>query len=306
MRRRTRSFSGAIASVLLLYAVSARGDYRDNFANGVIALERGDAQEAVRLLTAAVQENPKESTERVKLYGMRYKEYVPHFFLGIAYSKAGNCVGAIEELTESARQGIAQGLTKNASEWGTIKDNLAQCIATVAKAPRPTPRPTEPALAQRPAARPTETPVAIAQNPSPRPPAATPELVAQAAPRPTAPPTALPVPATRAPSPRPTTLPPPPDSLVAAASAYFRGDYAATIKALESARYPDPRAAAQARLFRAAAGYGLFVMGGAKEKALESQAARDARECARLDPSLRVSRKAFSPRFADFFERNRV
>lgn len=305
-RRRTISISGTIALVLVLWPATARGDYRDDFANGIIALERGDAQEAVRLLSAAVQENPRESTERVKIYGMRYKEYVPHFFLGIAYSKAGNCVGAIQELTESARQGIAQGIAKNASEWGTIKDNLEQCIKSVAKGPGPTPRPSEPALAQNPPPRPTETPVAVAQIPSPRPPVATPELVAQAAPRPTVAPPTVAAPPTRAPSARPTAPPLPPDSLVVAASAYFRGDYAATLKALSSPRYADPRAAAQARLFRAAAGFSLFVMGGSKEKVLEDQAARDVRECARLDPSMRVSAKAFSPRFAGFFDKSRT
>jgi hypothetical protein len=287
--------------VLVLWSVSARGDYRDNFANGIIALERGDAQEAVRLLAAAVQENPVESTERVKIYGMRYKEYVPHYFLGIAYSKSGNCVGAIEALTESARQGIAQGIAKNASEWGTIKDNLEQCIKNVAKAPRPTPRTTEPAFAQKQAPRPTETPVAVAQNPSPRPPVATPELVAQAAPAPT-----VAAPPTRAPSARPTTLPPPPDTLLSAAAMYFRGNYAATVRALASARYSDARSMAQAFLFRSAAGYGLFVLGGSKEKALEERAARDARESSRLDPNLRVSPKAFSPRFLEFYARSKI
>lgn len=286
--RRTAS----AALMLLLCSALARGDHRDDFANGVIALERGDLPEAVRLLSAAVKENPKESTDRVKLYGMRYKEYVPHFFLGIAYSKSGDCFSAIEELTESERQGVAQGLTKNASEWGTIKDNLANCITMLAKSGRPIRRPTES--------------IAGAVNATPRPPAPTPELVAQAAPRPTVAAPTIAASPTSVPPARPTTAPPPPpDSLLSAAARYFRGDYAGAVKALASARYPDARATAQALLFRSAAGYSLFVLGGSREKTLEERAGRDARESARLDPGLRVSAKDFSPRFAAFFERSR-
>jgi tetratricopeptide (TPR) repeat protein len=300
--------AGALALALFLGSEPAWGDYRDDFANGVIALERGDFQEAIRLLTAAVKENSRESTQTVKLYGMRYTEYAPHFFLGIAYSKSGDCVSAIQELQESARQGIAQGKDPTQSKWGTIKDNLQQCITIGAKAPAAKPRRTEPepAVAQNPPPRPTETAVVLASAPvaptrSPFPSVPTPEIVARAAAAPAAAP-----PPTRAPSPRPTIPSRPPDALLAAATSYFRGDYAAAVKALASARYADARTNAQALLFRSAANYGLFVLGGSRDKALEERAGRDARESSRLDPNLRVSQRAFSPRFLDFYARNRA
>jgi tetratricopeptide (TPR) repeat protein len=305
IRRRAFSSFGALVLVAVLGPDPALADYKDNFANAVIAIERGDMQEAIKLLNAAVKENPKESTERIKLYGMRYKEYVPYFFLGVAYSKSGNCTASIEAFTQSERQGVAQGLAKNTSEWGTIKDNLAQCITSSAKAPGASPRTPEVPIAQNPPPRPTETTVAIAQAPPTRPPAPTPEVVARAVPPPTvAPPTAAPP--TRAPSPKPTTVPVPSEPLLAAANAYFRGDYAGALKALASVRSPDNRVIAQARLFRAAAGFGLFIMGGSKAKTMEDRAIQDVRECARLDPNIRVSTRAFSPRFVDFFDKNRT
>jgi hypothetical protein len=296
---------GLVVLAVVLAAAAARADWRDDFANGVVALERGDYPEAIRLLGSAAKENPKESTQTVKLYGMRYTEYAPHFFLGIAFSKSGDCVSAIQELQESARQGIAQGKDPTQSKWGTIKDNLQQCITIGAKAPASKTRPTEPApsVAQNPPPRPTETAIAVAQLAPTRPAAPSPEVVARAAPLPTA---APPAPPTRAPSPRPTIPSQPPDALVAAAEAYFRGDYAATLQTLASARFADSRATAQALLFRSAAGYGLFVLGGSKEKAVEERAARDARESSRLDPYLRVNQRAFSPRFLDFYARNRA
>jgi tetratricopeptide (TPR) repeat protein len=301
---RRAALSTAVSLLVGLCAAPALADYRDDFANGVIALERGDYAEAIRLLGSAAKENSKESTQTVKLYGMRYTEYAPHFFLGIAYSKSGDCVNAIQELQESARQGIAQGKDPTQSKWGTIKDNLQQCITIGAKAPAPKTRPAEPAAeksAQNPPPRPTETAVVIAQAAPTRPPAPTPELVARAMAAPTAAP-----PPTRAPSPRPTIPSQPPAALLAAAEAYFRGDYAAAVKALGSTRYGDARTNAQALLFRSAASYGLFVLGGSTDKALEERAGRDARESSRLDPNLRVSQRAFSPRFLDFFARNRA
>ncbi|HEY2798259.1 MAG TPA: hypothetical protein VGK26_10255 [Thermoanaerobaculia bacterium] len=304
-RRTAFSIAAALVLAAVLGSEPVWADYRDDFANGVQALERNEYQDAIRLLRAAIKENPKESTQTVKLYGMRYTEYAPHFFLGIAYSKSGDCVSAIQELQESARQGIAQGKDPTQAKWGTIKDNLQQCITIGAKAPALKLQPTEPAVASNPPPRPTETVVAVAVAPivATRPPAPSPEIVARAAVPPTA---AAAPPPTRVPSPRPTIPSRPPEALLAAAQAYFRGDYAGTVKVLASGRYGDSRTTAQALLFRSAANYGLFVLGGSKDKALEERAGRDARESSRLDPNLRVSQRAFSPRFLDFYARNRA
>ncbi len=96
----------------------------------------------------------------------------------------------------------------------------------------------------------------------------------------------------------------PPAALLQGAAAYFQGDYDKAAKTLEGAEFPDPRAAAQARLLRGAARYGVFVTGGEKDERLRQQAIEDVRECLRLDPKIVVSTRAFSPRFVEFFKRN--
>jgi hypothetical protein len=98
------------------------------------------------------------------------------------------------------------------------------------------------------------------------------------------------------------TIPP---SLLAAADAYFQGDYDKAARTLESANFQQPRAAAQARLLRGAARYGIFVTGGEKDDRLRQKAIEDIRECLRLDPTIAVSSLAFSPRFVEFFKRSR-
>jgi hypothetical protein len=97
------------------------------------------------------------------------------------------------------------------------------------------------------------------------------------------------------------TIPP---SLLAAADAYFQGDYDKAARTLESANFQQPRAAAQARLLRGAARYGIFVTGGEKDDRLREKAIEDIRECLRLDPNIAVSSLAFSPRFVEFFKRS--
>jgi hypothetical protein len=95
-----------------------------------------------------------------------------------------------------------------------------------------------------------------------------------------------------------------PPSLLAAAAAYFQGDYDRAAKTLEGANFQQPRAAAQARLLRGAARYGIFVTGGEKDDQLRQKAIQDIRECLRLDPNIAVSSLAFSPRFVEFFKRS--
>jgi len=108
--------------------------------------------------------------------------------------------------------------------------------------------------------------------------------------------------------PREVTTPPAdrtiPPALLAAAAAYFEGDYDRAARTLESASFQQPRAAAQARLLRGAARYGIFVTGGEKDDHLRERAIEDIRECLRLDPNIVVSSVAFSPRFVEFFKRS--
>jgi hypothetical protein len=131
----------------------------------------------------------------------------------------------------------------------------------------------------------------------------------RAAPAPSAPVTAAekraetPIPAALAPS--PVEAPgrrPLPETLITAARAYFSADYPVTVKLLQKASFADPRAAAQASLFRAAARMALYWRGAAQDGALLVAAQKDVRESRRLDPGLRVDARAFSPRFRSFVE----
>jgi tetratricopeptide (TPR) repeat protein len=297
VRNRLTVATSAILAALFLLAPAARADYEDSFAKGIAAMDQHNWNEAVRRLSAAIQENPKEGG-RVLLYGQRYRTYLPHYYLGVAYQNLGNCDAARREWAESERQGMIQ----QESAFKELQQLRPKCEGASTARPEvvasgppvvsPTTRASEPAPAA---------------NATPQP-----EQRAEAAPAPVVRPTSavIPVQPTAIARSVPTVIPPPkapppPDSLVVAATAYFQGDYAVAARRLAAVQYPDLRATAQARLFRAASNYGLFLMGGEKDKALLDQAARDIRECKSLDPTLKLSAKAFSPRFADLFERSK-
>lgn len=95
----------------------------------------------------------------------------------------------------------------------------------------------------------------------------------------------------------------PPEALRAAARAYFNGDYGAVLGALSGQELEDEAVAAQALLFRAAARYALYLLGGEQEEALAEEAREEVAFCRRLAPDLAPDPAAFSPRFVAFFER---
>ncbi len=112
-------------------------------------------------------------------------------------------------------------------------------------------------------------------------------------------------PATRPSPPRRTRRGPPPLKLRQIADAFFTGDYQATIELVAAADFLDPEPRAHGLLFRGAARYALFLLGGETDFALRGLATEDIAACRRDAPDLSPSADAFSPRFRDFFAATR-
>jgi hypothetical protein len=133
--------AAAVLAVVLVCVPEARADYRDSYRRGIEAAEKGRWSEAATHLRAAAAEQPREG-ERVKLYGMRFEEYLPHFHLGQALFQSGDCEGALRAFGVSQGQGVVQ---KSAS-FRTLERSRAECQKRAA-AQRPTPVPVPPAQA---------------------------------------------------------------------------------------------------------------------------------------------------------------
>jgi hypothetical protein len=133
--------AAAALALVLAAAPLARADYRDSYRRGIEAVEKGRWAEAATHLRAAAAEQPKEG-ERVKLYGMRFEEYLPHFQLGQALFQAGDCEGALRAFSVSQAQGVVQ----KSEAFRTLERSRGECQKRAA-AQRPAPPTLAPAAA---------------------------------------------------------------------------------------------------------------------------------------------------------------
>jgi tetratricopeptide (TPR) repeat protein len=127
----------AILLFLLLAAVEARADYKDSYRKGMEALDRKRWDEVARYMREAIGENPTEG-ERIKLYGLRFETYLPHFHLGAAYLNLGNC----DLATKSFETSRTQGAIRSHPKWPELLDGLKSCEGS-----GPAPKPPSPSAA---------------------------------------------------------------------------------------------------------------------------------------------------------------
>lgn len=109
MRRRfSTSLRNLIALVALLMSTVVQADFKRDYGRALKDLQNGDTTRAIELLSSAIADNP-ESAERVRIYGMRFEPYLPHYYLGKAHAQAGDCTAASAAYAEAARQGVIDG-----------------------------------------------------------------------------------------------------------------------------------------------------------------------------------------------------
>lgn len=129
---------------ILFAAAVLHADYADNFRQGILASERKEWTEVVRRMQAAIAENPRESHDRVFIYGVHYEPYLPHLWLGLAYSNLQQCDAALRELSESEKQ---VEVTKT-SRYRDLQIASYQCQKkVVAKPSEPAAKPSDEAAA---------------------------------------------------------------------------------------------------------------------------------------------------------------
>jgi len=121
------SRSNTLARLLALIAglsiaLGAHADFKRDYGSGVQDYNKGDYADAIESLQKAIGEEPK-SQEKVRIYGMRYEPYLPHFYLGLAKLKSGDCTGALAAFKES----IAQGVIQQQEQFAELQSSMSQC-----------------------------------------------------------------------------------------------------------------------------------------------------------------------------------
>ena len=92
-----------------------------------------------------------------------------------------------------------------------------------------------------------------------------------------------------------------PPALDAAVDAYFKGDYGEAERLLDGVSSSDQRVTLQACLFRAAAGYNLWVLGGELDQSRLADARVDVGVCKTIEQEFAPDPRFFSPRFIELF-----
>jgi hypothetical protein len=119
---------------LLAGGSPARADYREAYKKGVEAAGKGNWEEVARQMRAALAEQGREG-EQIKVYGMRYEDYLPHYYLGLALANAGDCAGAVKEWDASQSQGAIQ----KSPQFKNLQKKRSECDVRLAAAGPPTP-----------------------------------------------------------------------------------------------------------------------------------------------------------------------
>ena len=138
-----RTGVGAIVLCVLGGAVPCLADHQDSYRKGIEAVDRKRWADVARFMAEAIAAKPAEG-ERVKIYGVRYEVYLPHFFRGLALARLGDCDAALPALRSSERQGPV----KATIHFAALMDEITACEArTPRKAPEPMPSRAAPAPA---------------------------------------------------------------------------------------------------------------------------------------------------------------
>lgn len=129
-----RSRPGALLALLLILlatsAAPARAqDFLEAYRAGVDAIERQDWTAAETLMTEAASGRP-EAAQRLARF-LYFKPYIPHYYLGLARLRQGDCAGALEAWEESERQGVVQA---EADAWSVLTAERAECVRRRAEA----------------------------------------------------------------------------------------------------------------------------------------------------------------------------
>ena len=283
--------AAAVFVLILLAPAAARADYKETYRRGIEAVDRKRWPEVARLMREAIAENARVG-ERIKLYGVRFEAYLPHFYLGLALVNTGDCEGAVRAFDASE----AGGAVRSTPRYADLLDGRKACASRLAQAA--TPAPPAPPKATPPAST-APPPSTVAPTRAEEAARAAEEANARASAAPPSPPAASAPPAAEQPP------GPPPAALLRAARAYFEGRYEEALAVLARPLEVKGRAAAQSHLFRAAARFALFRMGRERDAALRAQAVQDVAACRRADAALRPDPDSFSPAFAEFFRRAR-
>lgn len=105
---------------------AAGGLYPDAFKQGIEAQDFGQWDRSAELMRRAFLEMPEDGS-KVRIYGVKYRSYLPHYYLGLVYYKKGRCAEAIEEWDKS----LELGAVRKTEELKALLKYHSRCLASM-------------------------------------------------------------------------------------------------------------------------------------------------------------------------------
>lgn len=141
-RTRVRVILLGVVAAVLMPAVAEAQWYR-TYDEGVQAAGKGDWATVEAKMQAAVDEAAKDGVKpgrNVRTFGMRFINFVPDYYLGLAYLNTGRAEQAREAL-----QRVEQGkvLTTRDKEYAVLTQSITQANAALAASATPLPSPSQ-------------------------------------------------------------------------------------------------------------------------------------------------------------------
>jgi hypothetical protein len=101
---RTVAYSTIMVVLLLMLSPPAFAEWHKDYEAAMELIEKGQSGAAIPKLQAAIRQKNEEGAN-IKFYGMKFGDYFPHFYLGMAYFSQKNYTAAIQEFELSEKQG---------------------------------------------------------------------------------------------------------------------------------------------------------------------------------------------------------
>lgn len=96
--------------VIVLYFVTSTpvfAEWHKDYEAAMELIKKGENASAIPKLQAAIRQKSDEGAN-IKFYGMKFGDYFPHYYLGMAYFSQKNYTAALQELEASEQQGSIQ------------------------------------------------------------------------------------------------------------------------------------------------------------------------------------------------------
>ena len=110
-----------LALLALVLSSPAWAALGKDYDSAIVYIEREQYVKAIPLLEEVISEVP-ASLSRIRLYGMRFAPYTPHYYLGLAHYRLGNCAEALANWANEARFSVLSG-----DNLSTMTSGRADC-----------------------------------------------------------------------------------------------------------------------------------------------------------------------------------